>query len=169
MTLGALGVGIEMTIHNAMHMRWATFSGSFRPDPLQDSGEIDPTGGETIGAEWDDPRYDFLGDTYSSHVNPIFWKLHGWIDDRIEDWKIANGVFGNDFWKGTWVGKMAGHEEAHEMGHEGVHGAGTSIHALLADPQRAAQHVSEAQQVAKLIARAGVFHTFMPSASIEAW
>jgi hypothetical protein len=157
MTLGALGITIEMTIHNAMHMRWSAFPGSIRPDPLQGTGEIDPTGGETIGTEWDNPRYNFLGDTYSSHVNPIFWKLHGWIDDRIEDWKIANSVFGNDFWKGKWIGKMPGHE------------AGASVHALLQDPQHAGPHLSEVQQVAKLIAQAGVFHTFMPSASIEAW
>ena len=30
--------------------------------------------------------YDYLGETFSSHVNPIFWRLHGWVDDRIEDW-----------------------------------------------------------------------------------
>lgn len=35
---------------------------------------------------WGDPKYDYLGDFYSSHVNPLFWKLHGWVDDRIEDW-----------------------------------------------------------------------------------
>jgi len=37
-SLGALGATIEFTIHNAMHMRWSAFSGSIRPDPLQESG-----------------------------------------------------------------------------------------------------------------------------------
>lgn len=40
--------------------------------------------------KWDDPRYDFLGEFYSSHVNPLFWRLHGWVDDRIEDWYQAH-------------------------------------------------------------------------------
>jgi hypothetical protein len=38
--------------------------------------------------------------------NSIFWKLHGWIDDRIEDWKAANGVTEEPHWVGTWMGKM---------------------------------------------------------------
>jgi hypothetical protein len=145
-SLGKLGVIIEMTIHNAMHMRWAAFSGSTRPDPLQPTGDIDPTKGEEIGVEWDDPRYNFLGDTYSSHVNPIFWKLHGWIDERIEGWKIANGVFGNDFWKGKWLGKMPGHKEV------------AAPHALSEGLEHAVSPMAEMQQVTNLIARAGVFH-----------
>ena len=36
--------------------------------------------------KWSSPKYDFLGEFYSSHVNPVFWRLHGWVDDRIEDW-----------------------------------------------------------------------------------
>ena len=39
---------------------------------------------------WDDPKYDYLGEFYSSHVNPLFWRLHGWVDDRIEDWFNAH-------------------------------------------------------------------------------
>lgn len=157
-TLGALGVMIEMTIHNAMHMRWAASPGSMRPDPTAPSGDVDPTKGEAIGVEWDDPRYDFLQDTYSSQVNPIFWKLHGWIDDRIEEWKIANGVFGNNFWKGKWVGKMPGHEE------------GAHVHALIEDPKHAAPHLNEMQQVTNLIAKSGVFHRpFQQPFSIEGW
>jgi hypothetical protein len=159
MSLGALGVMIEITIHNAMHLRWAAFPGSVRPDPLQKTGDIDPTGGDVIPTEWDDPQYDFLADTYSSHVNPIFWKLHGWIDDRIEDWKIANGVFGNDFWKGTWVGKMPEHGQ----------GQGATVHGMLENPDVAVRHGTELQQVAQLVAQAGVSHTFMPAVSIEAW
>lgn len=101
-TLGRLGVLIEQSVHAAMHMRWASAPAGARPEPS-------PTEGHTIEERWDDPRYDFLGDTYSSHVNPVFWSLHGWVDDRIEDWKAANGVYGNNFWKGRWVGKMPAH------------------------------------------------------------
>jgi len=39
---------------------------------------------------WDDPKYDYLGEFYSSHLNPVFWRLHGWIDNRIEDWFNAH-------------------------------------------------------------------------------
>jgi hypothetical protein len=105
MSLGRLGTLIEVTIHASMHVRWSAPPHGSRPDP-------GPAEGHTIDMRWDDPRYDYLGDTYSSHVNPIFWSLHGWVDDRIEDWKAANGVYGNDFWKGTWVGKLPSTEEA---------------------------------------------------------
>jgi hypothetical protein len=104
-TLGQLGSDIEFTIHNDMHMRWAA------PSPV---GYRPPTAITLqIDGQWDAPAYDYLGDTYSSHVNPIFWKLHGWIDERVEDWKRANGVAGEVVWKGTWVGPAAGHEHTH--------------------------------------------------------
>jgi hypothetical protein len=32
---------------------------------------------------------DWLGTFFSSHVNPIFWKLHGWVDDLIDRWELA--------------------------------------------------------------------------------
>ena len=99
-TLGGLGSRLEFSIHNMMHLRWAS------PPIPQERPFIDATGASTIDVQFDDPSYDFLADTYSSHVNPIFWKLHGWIDDRIEDWKNANGITGNIQWTGTWMGHM---------------------------------------------------------------
>ncbi len=87
-----------------MHMRWSAEPDAIRPD-------VDPTSPGDIDTRWDDPSYDWLGDTYSSHVNPIFWKLHGWVDDRIEDWRLAHGLDEIE-WTGTWVGNMPhGHEE----------------------------------------------------------
>lgn len=85
LSLGALGNMLEFTIHGWMHVRW--------------TDEItDPATGETVGRQslfdidpkWDDPANDDLGDFYSSHVHPTFWRLHGWIDDRINDWARAN-------------------------------------------------------------------------------
>jgi hypothetical protein len=101
-----------------------------------------------IGASWDDPRYDWLGDTYSSHVNSTFWRLHGWVDDRIEDWKKANQVTGEIQWKGTWVGKpMAEMEQgsfmmpmSDHMGHDMEQASGT---------------MDEMERLAALIARTG--------------
>ncbi|MGB7290932.1 MAG: Tat pathway signal protein [Thermodesulfobacteriota bacterium] len=102
-TLGQLGADLEFTIHNDMHVRWAAQTPlGFRPSqqPLN----------QPVDQRWDDPKYDFLGDTYSSHVNPIFWKLHGWIDDRIENWKNKNRIE-EIRWKGTWLGPIE-HEHA---------------------------------------------------------
>lgn len=84
LTLGALGNLIEFTIHNPMHVRWA----SLPRDPGTGAVAVRET--YDFDEKWDDPRYDFLGEFYSSHVNPLFWRLHGWVDDRIEDWYQAH-------------------------------------------------------------------------------
>jgi hypothetical protein len=104
-TLGELGSRLEFSIHNIMHLRWSSQPAAERPWTF-------PTEADTIDSQWDAPSYDYLGDTYSSHVNPIFWKLHGWIDDRIEDWKNAHGVTGDIEWTGTWMGNMHGQMNA---------------------------------------------------------
>jgi hypothetical protein len=110
-TLGELGAQIEFTVHNWAHMRWsAAPTPSRRPDPS-------PRRPTAVAKRWDAPKYDWLGDFYSSHVNSIFWKLHGWVDERIADWKRANGISGAYRWKGTWSGKMpmpGGHQAMHE-------------------------------------------------------
>lgn len=85
LTLGQLGNLLEFTIHGWMHIRWTHTI-------------YDPETGDMIGREslfdidprWDDPSNDDLGDFYSSHVHPTFWRLHGWIDDRINDWARVN-------------------------------------------------------------------------------
>jgi hypothetical protein len=87
LSLGELGSRIEFTIHNWMHMRWA----SITLDPSSDKTERGlplPAGRAPLDfdSKWVDPDYDYLGETFSSHVNPIFWRLHGWVNDRIDDW-----------------------------------------------------------------------------------
>lgn len=69
-SLDRLGDEIEWTIHGWMHMRWSA-------PPFADPNSVDPAN-------------DWLFDPWSSHVNKTFWKLHGWIDDRIGDWERAN-------------------------------------------------------------------------------
>ena len=135
-SLGELGARLEFTIHNQMHMRWCSEpAAGMRPD-------IDVTHPETIDAKWDDVSYDWLGDTYSSHVNSVFWKVHGWVDDRIEDWKKANGVTGDIAWKGMWVGKSPAAPPANSflapfaanvghMHHGGSHGSMDEMEKLL--------------------------------------
>ena len=96
-SLGTFGALVDYYLVNAFRRRWAEAPGAMRP-------AVDPAAAATIGAEWDDVRYDFLSDYYSMHVNPIYWRFAGWVDDRLEEWKYANGVFGDDFWTGTWAG-----------------------------------------------------------------
>jgi hypothetical protein len=67
-----------------MHMRWAT---ALPRDP--ESGEPAVRVEYDIDPKWDAAEYDYLGDFHSSHVNPILWKLHGWIDDCIGVWQAA--------------------------------------------------------------------------------
>lgn len=98
-TLGDFGARLEFSIHNMMHMRWAK-------EPQDERPLADPADPSSIDIRWDDPSYDYLGDTYSSHVNSIFWKLHGWIDNRIDDWKNAHGITEPIEWIGTWMGNM---------------------------------------------------------------
>jgi len=99
LTLGQLGSKLEYTIHNAMHLRWVSDPVTFRPS-------VFPTNAETIDLQWDEPSYDYLADTYSSHVNHIFWKLHGWIDERIDDWINAHEITGDVPWSVQWEKNM---------------------------------------------------------------
>ena len=82
--LGALGNLLEFTIHNQMHMRWTTVPRH------PNTGTVGQRGPFDFNPTWDDPRNDNLSDFYSSHVNPVFWRLHGWVDDRIDDWFRAH-------------------------------------------------------------------------------
>jgi hypothetical protein len=115
LTLGQLGALIEFSVHNDMHMRWS----SLAYDPVLGTplpgGRAYYNDGSDISTKWDLPTYDYLGDFYSSHVNPVFWRLHGWVDDRIEDWfeshqkahpgQITKRQLGGVAWfyKGPWV------------------------------------------------------------------
>ncbi len=100
-SLGELGARLEFTLHNWMHMRWAEPVAEARPD-------ADPRNPAAIDSRWDAPSYDWLGDFYSSHVHSTFWKLHGWVDERIDDWARAN-VHGAIEWQGTWTGPDHAH------------------------------------------------------------
>lgn len=144
-TLGELGSRLEFSIHNAMHMRWSS-------QPTMNRPSADPTQPDaTIPTAFDDPGYDFLSDTYSSHVNYIFWKLHGWIDNRIEDWKAANGVTGEPHWVGTWMGNM---------GMSPMTGMETLLHSAQSSfvTVHTPVHLQNLEQASQVIARSGVSH-----------
>ena len=105
LTLGQLGARLEFEVHNQMHIRWSKAMLAYREDilPFYQVQEIDK--------KWDDPSYDWLLDTYSSHVTEVFWRLHGWIDDRIDDWQKANRL-DCIIWKGMWTG-VRSHNHSH--------------------------------------------------------
>lgn len=96
MTLGQLGSRLENTMHAWMHIRWCGQSlYGYRPGSLTTIPQVD--------IKWDNPQYNWMLDSYGSHLDPIFWKLHGWIDDRVEDWMKAKGLT-SITWTGTWEG-----------------------------------------------------------------
>lgn len=137
-TLGELGARIEFSIHNQMHMRWcAKPTPGIRPD-------ADDTNPEGIDRKWDSPAYDWLGDTYSSHVNSVFWNLHGWVDTRIGDWAHAHDTQGPIPWRGTWLGKMPGHSMPRPM----------QTNTIAVD-RRSADHLEELTRAVVLIAKQG--------------
>jgi hypothetical protein len=86
LALGELGALLEYSVHNDMHMRWASMPRDPRTNDPVPGGRPD----NDVRRFWDDPKYDYLGEFYSSHLNPVFWRLHGWIDDRIQDWFRAH-------------------------------------------------------------------------------
>jgi hypothetical protein len=73
-SLDSLGIRIEAGIHNWLHLHWSA-DPWYKGQPGQDINDI---------------RNDWLADPYASHVNKHFWKLHGWIDDRVYSWGKAN-------------------------------------------------------------------------------
>ncbi|MDZ5601676.1 PvdJ/PvdD/PvdP-like protein [Pseudomonas sp. RP23018S] len=89
MTLGQLGSEMELGLHDWLHMRWAAVP----RDPS--NGAPVPYGRtqDDFAPRWFRAENDFLGDPFSSHVHPVFWRFHGWIDDRIEDWFAAQERF----------------------------------------------------------------------------
>jgi hypothetical protein len=86
LTLGQFGSELELTMHDWLHMCWA----SVPRDPA--NGFPVPMARDSVdfSERWFGADNDFLGDPFSSHVNPLFWGFHGWIDDRIEDWFDAH-------------------------------------------------------------------------------
>ncbi|MGG6352105.1 MULTISPECIES: twin-arginine translocation signal domain-containing protein [Pseudomonas] len=86
LTLGQFGSQMELGLHDWLHMRWA----SVPRDPSSGLPVPFARQPEDFAARWFEAENDFLGDPFSSHVNPVFWRFHGWIDDRIEDWFRAH-------------------------------------------------------------------------------
>lgn len=76
MSLDYLGRRIENGIHDWMHIHWSA-KPWFQREEAQDINDV---------------RNDWLASPYASHVNVHFWKIHGWINDRVDDWAKVNEV-----------------------------------------------------------------------------
>ncbi|HKV39150.1 MAG TPA: hypothetical protein VJX67_08050 [Blastocatellia bacterium] len=79
--MGELGARLERDVHNQMHIRWSAYPSNGYKLLRTESD---------LREKWDDPLYDTLFDEYSAHINPLFYRLHKWIDNRIEDWAEAH-------------------------------------------------------------------------------
>ena len=157
-SLGELGARIEFTIHNRMHIRWCNEMDR-RPDS-------DPTNPDSIDPIWDASSYDWLGDTYSSHVNDVFWKLHGWVDDCIDAWAQANGVTGDIQWIGTWVGRMPPHPDPFSL--HGMLAANAASSAEVREPtKRMHDHGDVMSKVLQIVQKSGVRCHFYDAVVVE--
>ncbi len=118
-SLSQLGWAVEFSLHNNLHMRYAT------DQPPTGFNGVAETGGAPLPydgiypVDWiyDDARYNWLADPYGAAVNPIFWKIHGYVDHLVGLWLGAHGFDSISTqchgarrcytWKGTWLGNIA--------------------------------------------------------------
>jgi hypothetical protein len=112
-------------------MRFATDrpAAAFRAAQADDDGAQIPFDGQ-FPTDWkfDDPGYNWLADPYGAAVNPVFWKIHGYVDAVIDRWLSANGFenISKDCtgiekcyqWKGMWTGMPEGD---HDKSMPGMH------------------------------------------------
>lgn len=115
-TLSEVGYLLEFSIHNNLHMRWS--------DPTDFGGDYSPVNAQvtTLDAllaptQFDSTQFHSLANPYSSALSPVFWKLHGWVDNVIVAWLRANNLTfiadncqGNTQtcyqWRSQWIGGM---------------------------------------------------------------
>ncbi|MBC7691150.1 MAG: hypothetical protein H7222_05225 [Methylotenera sp.] len=130
-SLSFVGTVIEFSLHNQMHMRWAAI-----PRAHDDFSPLDsPQSGLLDTSPYDDRKFQWLGNPYSAHVNPVFWKLHGWVDSVIPKWLAANGYSSVSAqcqgdpkcyqWRSSWVGASMHGDAAGIPGHGNHDGHGS--------------------------------------------
>lgn len=111
-SLGEYGAWLEENLHNGAHMYWSDAAIGDKYGPLEPQSIFAQS-----SADADATENDYLGSTYASHVNPVFYRIHGYVNARIEDWTRANGYTSiSDAqscaaptcykWRGVWDGPM---------------------------------------------------------------
>lgn len=101
-SLNSLGIQMQSSLHIILHTVYGN-----RPSDLAKNCQ----GDEFLSRDCDD-----MGSDASSHVNPYFWKLHGYIDSFVGKWLAANGYrrIAADCrgqtqcyqWQGTYLGPL---------------------------------------------------------------
>lgn len=102
MSLGEMGSLLETGLHMFMHFRFSEASTLGYRGLITPENMLNP-----IDKKWDDVEYNWMGDFYSAHCHRNFWLLHYWVNERIEDWRKANGLKAID-WTGAWSGGPLG-------------------------------------------------------------
>ncbi len=113
MSLSEYGSWLESYLHNTMHMTWAhptQWYASYNPD-FQDI-----MSNPAKYPAFVHPSNNSLAGTFTSHVNPFFYRLHGYIEERLQTWLDAHGyqTIADDCagapkcyqWKRSWDGKL---------------------------------------------------------------
>lgn len=113
-SLSQVGWALEYSVHNNLHMRYATDKAPKGFD--QDGAPINLDGSYPANWTYDDPKYNWLADPYGAAVNPTFWKIHGYVDSIVDAWLKANdfdtiatdcmGAARCYQWKGQWTGEL---------------------------------------------------------------
>jgi hypothetical protein len=119
-SLSQLGWALEFTLHNNLHMRYADDrpAPKFRATKPEDDGAPMPKDGVfPAGWNFDDVAYNWLADPYGAALNPVFWKIHGYVDHALALWLKAHGYARVALdcqgdtktcyqWRGQWVGNL---------------------------------------------------------------
>lgn len=162
-TLSEVGYALEFTIHNMLHMRWAAAPRPGDDFPQTLAQALVPN---FLGTQFTSPQFNYLGNSYSAHVNPVFWKLHGWVDSVVAAWLRANGFTRISFncpagdrfcypWQSRWNGVSAEPRGGGGHDHHAGHGGGHAGHGAPARDQALDRAVGK-------IARFATFDTFRP-------
>ena len=141
-SLSQVGWSLEYSLHNNMHMRYAT---ELPPKGFGQDGAPIPLDG-TFPASWkfDDVKYNWLADPYGAALNLTFWKIHGYVDSIIDGWLKANdfetisescGTTPRCYeWKGKWTGELALAPDLPRVGRAKSNGDGLESSSTDANP-----------------------------------
>lgn len=91
-SLSQVGWAMEFSIHNNLHMRYATEAPPAGFEQAAEAGGAPFPLNRKFPSGWkfDDEGYNWLADPYSAALNKTFWLIHGYVDNVIDLWLAAN-------------------------------------------------------------------------------